>query len=117
MTLSELRTTFPELFYGHGHPEEWFRDEGFMQREPRAISPFFDTLPVRPEDAGPVYAVDLAALYVRSPDASVWRRCLWTDDTDRWGNRVYVGGVGLYGIDAFQIHRKLEPECYWVRCA
>lgn len=113
MTLAEIRTTFPDLFYSHGHPDEWFKDEPFMQSEPRAISPWFEATTVPP--GSHVRAADLAALYVKNPEGSVWRRFLWTEDVDRYGNRVYVGGVGQYGIDAFQIHRKLEPEAYWVR--
>lgn len=111
--MREIRAAFPELFY-RSHVE-WFDGEEFMDVEPRRISEWFWTSTVPTEDN--VRAVDLAALYVKRPEMSAWRKFLWTCDIDRWGNRVYVSGVGAYGIDAFQIHRKLEPECYWVGAA
>ncbi len=110
MTLTEIRAAFPDLFYD----QEWFDGETFMQSEPRAYSPFFQAATVRLEaPVFPVQAVDLAALYVKDPHKSVWRKFLWTDDVDTYGNRVYVAGVGEYGIESFQIHRRLEPACWW----
>jgi hypothetical protein len=54
---------------------------------------------------------------VQDPDSLLWRKFMWTADTDRYGHAVYVGGVGEYGIDRWQIHRRLTPDCYWPRVA
>jgi hypothetical protein len=114
VTLAEIRVAFPGLFYGHGHPDEWFRDQPFMQKEPVQMSDNFWTATV--PSTVPVSAADLAALYVRDPDESRWRKFLWTDDIDTYDNRVYVAGVGQYGIESFQIHRHLAipPDAWWV---
>lgn len=115
MTLREIVAAFPDLFYATNGI--WWQDEPFMARQPRPISEFFWTSEVQLDNGRPVHAVDLAAFYVKHPDREVWRNFLWTDDVDQWGNRVYVGGVGQYGIEAFQIHRRLEPLAYWVGAA
>lgn len=109
MTLAELRAAHPTLFY----EQSWFTGEAFMDREPSGDWERFmpvDTDGPRP----PVTAADMAALYVEHPHETIWRRFLWTDDADRWGNRVYVGGVGEYGIEMFQIHRHLTPRAWFV---
>lgn len=114
MTLSEIVATFPDLFY---RPEPcWWRGEAFTERDAAPMSSSF-TLSEVPWERDPVRAADLVALYVRDPDDPRWRRFIWTDDIDSHGNRVYVGGVGMYGIETFQVHRKLEPSAWWVRWA
>lgn len=119
MTLEDLRTAYPSLFYG----QNWFDGHTFMDLGPG------EWVASQPEDADPqilasevdgfpaptVRAVDLATLYVRQPGLSVWKKFLWTDDVDDHGCRVYVAGLGMYGCEGFQIHRHLQPECYWVR--
>ena len=119
MTLLELRAAHPSLFYLDQH---WYEPEAFANvpavemnarwslAETRQPFPLLSNTDVRL-----IHAVDLAALYVTEPHESRWRRFIWTDDIDRWGNRVYVSGVGQYGVDAFQVHRKLEPAAWWVR--
>ncbi len=124
MTLRELIQENPELFYR----QEWYRDEAFMDVDlvsVDAVGAGFDTSAVDPrttrianrEYVTPdVRAVALAALYLENPDQWVWREFLWTSDTDSHGNIVYVGGVGRYGCDGFQIHRHLvDPVALWVR--
>lgn len=119
MTLLELRAAHPALFYR----QEWYDVEPFVNVPAEPMTANFRLTEVRDQFqllAGSatiklVRAVDLAALYVTVPDDSRWRRFIWTDDIDRWGNRVYVGGVGMYGIPVFQVHRKLEPAAWWVQ--
>jgi len=117
MTFNDLIAAHPELFYAPY--VAWYEREKFMDEEPvRELSPFLRLSDVPPSDVVQrIYAVELAALYVKHPDATVWGGFIWTDDTDRWGNRVYVGGVGMYGINAFQIHRDLRPFAQWVAWA
>ena len=55
----------------------------------------------------------MAERFVADPTNPKWRRFIWTDDIDSHGNRVYVGGVGEFGCDGFQIHRLLEPDERW----
>lgn len=113
MTLAQIKYTYPHLFY---QQQTWYVAERFMQTQAVALP----SLTAWSEDVEPrlhASAADLAASYVRDPDNAIWRRFLWTDDHDGYGNRVYVGGVGQYGIDRFQIHRALTPDCYYVRAA
>lgn len=120
MTLLELRAAHPALFYR----QEWYDAEPFALVPAEPMTPHFrltevrDRFQLRQGTATTVRlirAVDLAALYVTMPEDSRFRRFIWTDDIDRWGNRVYVGGVGMYGIPTFQVHRKLEPAAWWVQ--
>lgn len=61
---------------------------------------------------GRVTAADLAAEYVKNPLDPRFRSFLWADQADQFDNQIYVGGIGRYGIDKFQIHRHLEnPGC------
>ncbi len=112
MTLEGIRAAHSNLFYRG----DWFDGQAFMQTQgsPRRISPTFTAGEVSGPGPKRIHAVDLAALYVNDPTASVWRRFLWTDDIDSYGNRIYVAGVGVYGCDGFQIHRQIAPPIYWV---
>lgn len=114
MTLAEIRATFPDLFY----EQNWFDGQAFMHIEPRPMSAWFWASEVPIDGQRPIRAVDLAALYVRDPERTVWRNFYWTDDIDHLGNRVYVSGVGKDDCPGFQIHRHLaNPEVYWVGAA
>jgi hypothetical protein len=110
VTLATLQDLYPALFY----EQSWFDGEAFMATEPDESFPRFEPVPVDGQRRS-VTSADLAWAYVQDPTASVWRRFLWTDDADQYGNRVYVGGVGEYGIEAFQIHRHLTPRAWFVR--
>jgi len=120
MNLLEVRDAHPSLFYLDQH---WYEAEAFALVDGSALAPEFRLgetprlyqLNGRGEtDIRLIRAVDLALLYVANPLDTRWQCFIWTDDVDSWGNRVYVGGVGQYGIKAFQIHRKLEPAAWWV---
>lgn len=104
MTLAEIRSDHRHLF----HPQNWFLGHAFMDVEATGLEDF--TLfprPLHPHNES-VHAVDLAKLYVESPDDDRWRYFLWTDDADDHGNRIYVGGCGQFGCERFQIHRALD---------
>lgn len=113
MTLAEIRAAHPDLFYR----QDWFDGQSFMDAEPSEYwrDHPFDLTEVEYDRLHPIRAVDVAAAYMLRPTASMWKRFIWTDDVDRWGNRIYVAGVGQYGCDGFQIHRHLQPSAYWVR--
>lgn len=115
MTLAEMIEAHPALFYLNNR--DWFKDEPFMHvpATDGAVNQGFTVSEVDGPGPREVRAVDLALLYVRDPGYSVWRKFLWTDDIDRWGNRVYVAGIGQHGIETFQIHRHLQPAAWWVR--
>lgn len=108
MTLREILAAYPSLFYR----QTWYADEPFLDAP--AVGRIRPDFLVMPDDMGAtVRAADLAALYVTSPHDSRWRWFLWTHDRDRYGQRVYVGGVGQYGIETFQIHRHLTIDERW----
>jgi hypothetical protein len=111
VTLNEMRKLYPALFYG----QTWYVGERFMDIQPTGKVPagFFIMNGALPKGRSDVRAVDLAALYLENPSDPRFRRFLWTDDYDKQGFRVYVGGVGEYGIDAFQIHRQLTVDARW----
>lgn len=108
MTLRDLIAANPALFY----PQSWYADEPFADTEPTG-NLRGDFVVVTDKLAPEVRAADLAVFYVETPHDARWRRFIWTDDFDRYGNRVYVGGVGQYGIEAFQIHRHLTIDDRW----
>lgn len=112
MTLAQLVKAYPSLFY----VQSWYLEEPFIHKAPVAL-PEVAAWSYDAEPHLPVSASDLAAAYVRDPMRTIWRHFLWTDDVDRWGQRVYVAGVGVYGINSFQVHRMLQPKCYFVRAA
>ena len=113
MTLVEIVSRHPELFAS----QTWYVLEPFMQREAVVLPP---VVLVNAElESGPeIHAADLALAYVSDPDALWWRRFVWTSDYDSHGNRVYVGGCGLYGVERWQIHRHLaKPDAWYPRFA
>lgn len=116
MTLAEIRAAHPTLFYEHGRPQEWFRAEPFYT-DRHAVSIPGPIFAVSAPLGAPFYAADLARYYVDHPHLAIWRRFIWTADTDSCGNAIYVGGIGQYGCDGFQVHRKLEPDACWVVAA
>lgn len=113
MTLRALRVLHPELF----HPtQDWFEGEAFMDaplpldahRSPPTSAPFVSPSLLTPAITLPT-ALELALLYVEEPTHPIWRRYLWTDDTDRQGQRVYVGDNGR----GLEIHRHLHLTDRW----
>lgn len=113
MTLRELIAAHPAQFYG----QSWYLGESFLDTEivhraaPKSLTrPGFTPTPGNP--ALPC-AADLAAAYLTEPDSPAWRFFLWTRDTDRHGNPVYVGGVGHDDAPGFQIHRHLTITDRW----
>lgn len=106
MNLVELRAAHPQRFY----VQSWFLGEPFMRTLPDDNAPTIP--PVRvvrlglvPRDSHDLlYAVDLAHAFVGAPDDPIWQYYFWCADTDRAGQRVYVGvTAGL-----FEIHRHLH---------
>lgn len=107
-TLAELIASHPDRFY----PQTWYVNEAFLLvracevKTPSRVLPsetqfaFMHELPS---------AATLAWLWVQHPDHRMWRRYLWTRDTDAVGQRVYVGqnGKGL------EIHRHLHLTTRW----
>ena len=112
MTLAELRAASPHLFYA----QTWFSGEAFLRTLPSDPLPAAPTRLVRLGEIpssrqGLPSAVDLAHQYVQSPDAPIWRKYLWCAETDRDGQRIYVGGVTA--TTGFQIHRHLAITMKW----
>lgn len=123
MTLAELCAQHPDLFY----PQSWYADEAFMHTPLPHDAPV--RIPTELRGAGCVPLVDvdsrycqragtllypavvLASLYVRRPQASIWKKYLWTSDRDHAGQRVYVGGT-RHG-HGLEIHRHLSIGSEW----
>ena len=115
--LLDLRAAHPTLFYR----QDWFDGEPFMRAvftgknrgTPKAVvyaDPTDDfcglgyVLPL---------AAELTAAYVNDPRALAWQRYLWCRDTDRIGQRVFVGGVCPANGHTFEIHRHLRITEKW----
>lgn len=110
MTLAEMVSRFPTLFY----QQSWHVGHDFMALRAAELPPLVTSTRRRACH----HAADLALSYLTDPEAEVWREFIWTSDFDNHGNRVYVGGCGKYGIARWQIHRHLaDPGCVWVRAA
>ena len=108
MTLREIRTKWPECFYG----QSWFGGEEFLNahadpavRLPTEITP---RPSVSPLDRL-VNTATLAWLYVSNPESPIWLRYIWTSDADHHGQRVFVGDNGL----GLEIHRHLAITNRW----
>lgn len=99
MTLYQIVVHDSGLFY----PQDWWRGHRFAHAE-------FDP---ETHDGSPTAAY-LAWRYLQHPHSPIWRRFIWTSDTDDDGNRVYVGGLGQFKCQGFQIHRLLVPDDRWV---
>ena len=110
LSLRQLVQAHPDRFY----PSTWWHAEPFADYVPeggpmprlwslgRYAPHSYDTyMPV----------ATLVAAYLANPIDPRWRSFVWADTHDQYGNRVYVGGIGRYGIDTFQIHRHLaDPQ-------
>jgi hypothetical protein len=121
MTLRQLRITHSDLF----HPnQDWFEGETFMDRRldaeplwltpPRAIGvgkiPPLGEAPVCIAGRCLPFAITLASGFVKKPDAIIWQQhWFWCADTDRHGQRVYVGVTER----GFEIHRHLHITKRW----
>lgn len=123
MTLVELVDAHPGIFYR----QEWYRAQGFASKPGPIQGVGFPRLRKREPDHCPDCgiqfvelparkwtALNLAIAFVEKQDDPIWGSFLWTSDQDDGGNPVYVGGVGVYGIEAFQVHRLLDPDHRWV---
>lgn len=93
MNLLELIEEHRNLFYR----QTWMLGEAFMR-----VLPDDDAMTIPPRRLvrtgqapksgdGLPRAVDLAHAYVLNPDDPIWLRYLWTADTDKYGQRVYMG--------------------------
>ena len=108
MKLADILRAHPDRFYS----QTWYEGEPFLNGRAERIE-----LPdrVAPHAFGFMWpddlpnAATLALLYVRFPDDPIWRRYLWTSDTDSHGQRVYVGENG-HGLE---IHRHLDLTERW----
>ena len=111
MTLAEIVAAHPDDFYR----QDWWKAQAFAHEgHGHVLTMPTEVKPVDPSYVGFLpYAASLALLYVTDPGAECWRSFLWTADVDDEGNRVYVGGLGIYGIELFQIHRNLEIDERW----
>jgi hypothetical protein len=109
LTLREIMETHPHLFY----KGTWYTGEPFMNRPASGSVPDEFFLCGTKPNTYAVTAADLALLYVDNPRDPRWRRFLWTADHDRHGQQIYVGGVGEFGIDSFQVHRHLTIDHRW----
>lgn len=110
MTLRELLETYPDRFY----PQTWYVDEPFMDVDaPSAVRlPGFLETP-SPNGQELPRATMLAQLYLLYPHEDIWTHYLWCKDTDRMGQRVYVGGVSPLNGHRFEIHRHLHLTSRW----
>jgi hypothetical protein len=113
MTLAQLINANPELFYTG---QEWYRNEDFVHAsldldgiDMRAPSGF--TACPFAREFGEYHALVLAACYVQHPNDPTWAHYLWTSDVDRYGQRVFVGGVS--NGRGFEIHRHLHISERW----
>lgn len=106
MNLLELREKYRGIFYS----QAWYLGERFMRALPSDDA--FNIPPRRivrtgqvPKDSkGLPSAVDLAHAFVLTPTDPIWQKYLWTSDTDRHGQRVYVG----VNDGKFEIHRHIH---------
>ena len=96
VTILELRAAYPHLFCPG---QVWYDSEPFAARDlpPLAQAPTI-LVPCPSEVCQSVVddltdAVLLVQLYVTDPGSPIFADYLWTADTDRQGQRVYVGGT------------------------
>lgn len=109
MNLHLLIPIHADMFYR----QNWFLDQPFMLHSPvNTLQPpegFVSRVVGRFDDEPS--AIEYALLYTQFPDLPIWRKYLWTRDTDTKGQRVYVGGVT--DTTGFQIHRHLHLTDQW----
>lgn len=115
VTILSLREQFPKLFAA----QTWFAEEPFASQ---LLLRRIDDLPRYLSNPGRLprrrcpRAVQLVELYTRTPTEPLWHRFLWCEDTDRWGQRVFVGGIGMergFLGTGFQIHRFVTFTSDW----
>jgi hypothetical protein len=103
MTLRELRVRHAGLF----HPnQDWFDGERFMEQQAIPLPLPRGFFPTQDRTAAPflVSAASLCALYVTAPGLPIWKSWLWTADSDKRGDPVYVMDQGK----GLEIHRHLQ---------
>jgi hypothetical protein len=108
MDLHGIRDIYQELF----HPnQDWFRDEEFAKRQVETTLTMPTGVYRGPRDGVHFhpFASALAALYVRYPDDPIWDNYLWCADTDRHGQRVFMGKNN----GKMEIHRHLHLTDRW----
>jgi hypothetical protein len=108
VTLRELLALYTDQFY----QQTWYSDEPFLDvASPKLITLYaLSQLAGAPlSDAGLPLAVQLAQAYLREPRLGLWKHYLWCADTDRQGQRIYVGSNGK----GFEIHRHLHLTNRW----
>lgn len=105
MTLREILRLYPRMFY----PQTWYLSEPFLDIDVEIDAlhtvPTLVALPHPPrqQDIAPA-AAQLAAMYIRHPDHSMWQQYLWCAESDLLGQRVYVGSNG----QGLEIHRHIH---------
>ena len=117
MTLTEIVDAHPDLFYeGNG----WWRGQKFAVADHRLGAAAVPLMVTADRTRAARSAASLAMTYAHYSTTSApfhfngWWAFLWTADTDDYGQQIYVGGVGQFGIDKFQIHRHLRIDDRWV---
>lgn len=103
VTLRALIAAHPDLFAA----QTWYAAEPFMDDDCKVAVRLTPTDVLRthqPEQYALPRAVYLAHCYVADPTAHVWTRYLWTQTTDREGQRVYLG----VNNGKMEIHRHIH---------
>ena len=115
VTLKDLIQEHPEQFAA----QSWYLGEAFLERR---LGRRLEGLPhlcpglVVPEPHKCPTAVELADLYLREPHRALWHGFVWCKDADQWGQRIFVGGLGMdrgFKGRGFQIHRLVQPTHDW----
>lgn len=109
VTLRSLRAAYPHRFY----PQDWFDGEAFLDtplpNAPRNVPSSVATSYAPADGMDLPLAVELAWAYLLVPGAPCWSRYLWCADTDRHGQRIYLGDNGR----GLEIHRHLHLTSRW----
>lgn len=112
MTILDLLASHPHLFRTD---QTWFADEDFVRLDltplPRMPRKAITCKAVSVDDVDELTdAVLLLDLYTRFPDNPIWvRHYLWCADTDRYGQRVFIG----VNDGKMEIHRFLHITNRW----
>ena len=103
MTLRQMLAAHPSRFLR----QTWYLAERFLDDEPDLAQPMpvLITAGDRAHDSE-YTAATLVALYLTHPAHPMWDRYLWTADTDRDDQRVYVGGITNTGV--LELHRHIH---------
>ena len=111
ISLRELIAQHPHAFYH----QTWYLDEAFMDDRHEPPTGYALRAPISmghtPTSIDWLlpHAVQLAARYVERPNDAIWEHYLWCVETDRHGQRVYVGQNGR----GLEIHRHLNLSPRW----